>query len=256
MVCLRNCKHQSTTLRYRVKRTEVWKMLFWPRTYSILSNRNWKNWRTHCVRLGIILACLESQDSGKSKFIWICSRIIWIYRKHSISIPSRLMVAKILLECERLAGLSLSTQRKLVMDAFCVTPFDKDDELYQFEITAETLMTSKTPLAPIAESPSHASKELPDIFPMKCNISIPAGHLYKPRNIYRKSIGWKMYHFFFLFYWFHHSIHSNFNWITVLSSAHSILSLFTRSDKFARNASHANAIRITSVVESIRSGRS
>lgn len=106
------------------------------------------------------------------------------------------MVAKILLECERLAGLSLSTQRKLVMDAFCVTPFDKDDELYQFEITAETLMTSKTPLAPIAESPSHASKELPDIFPMKCNISIPAGHLYKPRNIYRKSIGWKMYHFF------------------------------------------------------------
>lgn len=106
---------------------------------------------------------------------------------------SRLIVAKILDECEKLAG--QATQRKRVNDVLCVVPFEKDGILYQFENTAETLVTSKKPLSAIAEPSLHVFTELPDIFPLKCNISIPAGNLYKPRNIYRKFI-----HFFFLYH--------------------------------------------------------
>lgn len=86
-------------------------------------------------------------------------------------------------ECEKLAGLSLSAHRKFINDAFFVLPFEKDADLYQFEITAETLMTSNAPLPAVS---SYEETELPDMFPLKCNISIPAEHLYQPRNIYRE----------------------------------------------------------------------
>lgn len=106
---------------------------------------------------------------------------------------SRLIIPKILFECERLAGLSLSNERKIVNDALFVVPFEKDEHLYQFKLHAETFIASKKPIETDNELPDFESTELPDIYPLTCNISIAEENIYKIQNIYRKP--------FITFYW-------------------------------------------------------
>lgn len=98
---------------------------------------------------------------------------------------SRLIVSKLILECERLAGKSVASNRKVVNDALFVVPIEKDGDLLQIEIHADTFLTSKKPIAAVNTTPN-TENVLPDIFPMKYTISMPQENIYQLRNIFRE----------------------------------------------------------------------
>lgn len=99
---------------------------------------------------------------------------------------TKLTIAKLLLHCERMAGRSLTSSRKIVSDAFFSFPYERDNDLIQFEIQAETMMISKTPIQDFPVDRNIASLELPDLFPVKATITIPTYNIYEKRDIYRK----------------------------------------------------------------------
>lgn len=91
------------------------------------------------------------------------------------------------MECEKLAGRSTTTTRKIISDAFFVVPFVRDESRIQSEITVETFMTAKRPIS-VAEPVTHmANAELPDILPLNCTISLPQENIYKLRDSYRTA---------------------------------------------------------------------
>lgn len=96
---------------------------------------------------------------------------------------SRYITDKLLSFCDKLSDNSINAQRQTVSDAQFVVPFEKDGRLYQFQKTAETLLCSKQPLKPIEQV---AQAELPVIYPLECNISIDAEHIYQRRNVHRE----------------------------------------------------------------------
>lgn len=98
---------------------------------------------------------------------------------------SQLIVSKILQECDRLSGETF-LDRKILSDSRVVLPFTKDGLRYQFDFTIENFVASKSPIAPIASVSSLEDLQLPDIYPMKCNISVPVSNLYKRELVYRK----------------------------------------------------------------------
>lgn len=102
---------------------------------------------------------------------------------------SRLIVAKLLLECDRLLGNALSSQRKIINGSRIVLPFDKDDILYQFDFSVETFVSSNSALKAFENTKSSECQELPSIYPLKCNISVPTSHLYRKQLVYRKCSG-------------------------------------------------------------------
>lgn len=94
-------------------------------------------------------------------------------------------------ECERLSGQSF-INRKIVNDARIVLPFAKDGLRYQFDFTIESLVASKKSISPVSSISSLENLELPDIYPMKCNISLPVTNYYKRQLIYRKCFKHKV----------------------------------------------------------------
>lgn len=98
---------------------------------------------------------------------------------------SKYITDKLLQACEKLTDSSVTLQRKIVDKALLSVPFEKDGILYEFKQTADSLMVSKQPIKPI-EDFSKAEQQLPDIYPLACNISISALNVYQNENIYRK----------------------------------------------------------------------
>lgn len=92
-------------------------------------------------------------------------------------------------ECERLAERQTFVDRKFVKDARVVLPFVKDGVRYQFDFTIEGFIASRKPISPVSSIPAldESESELPNIYPLKCNISLPTSNLYKRELIYRKS---------------------------------------------------------------------
>jgi len=98
----------------------------------------------------------------------------------------RLIIAKLLLECEKLVGFETTTERRVLHDVLFHVPFDKDEVFYQFEYCAETFISSKNPInnKNLVDGLSPVSDELPEIYPLTCDASIPQTNLYSIRNIY------------------------------------------------------------------------
>jgi hypothetical protein len=100
---------------------------------------------------------------------------------------------RLLLHCERFAGHLITKDRKIINDAFFVVPIEKEGDLIQFEVLAETFVTSKKPTVPVSFRSGSEDMVIPSIFPLKHTVSIPTLNLYQKRNIYRKL-------FFFSFF--------------------------------------------------------
>lgn len=98
---------------------------------------------------------------------------------------SRLIVSKTIQECEKLAGKSIVSNRKVVRDVLFVVPIEKDGDVLQMEITADTFLTSKKPITAIATT-EMIENQLPDMFPLKYTISMPQENIYQLRDIYRE----------------------------------------------------------------------
>lgn len=101
---------------------------------------------------------------------------------------SRLLITKALMECEKLAGRSTTSMKKIVSNAHFVVPFKKDESCIQFEITAETFLTAKKPIPAIMDTNALAANvELPDLSPLSFTISMPKENIYNFRDVYRKQ---------------------------------------------------------------------
>lgn len=82
---------------------------------------------------------------------------------------------------------AVCSQRKTLDDALFVTPFEKDGDYFLFNKTAETLVLSKKPLTTMdISSDKFESDSMPDLYPLKSNVSIGTENIYEKRNIYRK----------------------------------------------------------------------
>ena len=109
-------------------------------------------------------------------------------RLYGIS-PSRkcnLLVTRFLNHCEKVAGRDTVKTRKIINNAFFVTPIVKNGELIQFELHADTFMVSNKPLTPALRR--HDDADLPNIFPLKDTVSIPMTNIYDPKCLYREYI--------------------------------------------------------------------
>lgn len=89
-------------------------------------------------------------------------------------------------ECEKLAGRTTTSCRKIINDVQFNVPFDKDGDLIQIDVKAETFMTSKKAISPIDQEFTGTEYELPNLFPMKHTISLPHTNIYKLQDVYRK----------------------------------------------------------------------
>lgn len=88
--------------------------------------------------------------------------------------------------CEKLCDPSITSQRKILNNAWFVVPFESNgNQLIQFQKTAESLVVSKHPIKTI-ENVTNAETELPDIYPLSGHISIDKENFYELQNIYRK----------------------------------------------------------------------
>jgi large subunit ribosomal protein L37 len=96
-----------------------------------------------------------------------------------------LLATRLLNHCERFYGRTRAVDRKIVNNAFFVAPFERDGEKIQLELTAETFMTSRKPIAPFKVTTA-TDLQLPNIFPLKHTVSIPKVHFYKEQNAYRE----------------------------------------------------------------------
>lgn len=108
---------------------------------------------------------------------WYFIEILFIF--------SRYLTDKLLQVCEKFSDASITSQRKILDKALFIVPFEKDGELIQFQKTAESFLVAKQPLKPI-ENIANAEESLPDIYPLKSNISIDKENIYQIKNIYRK----------------------------------------------------------------------
>jgi hypothetical protein len=99
---------------------------------------------------------------------------------------SMLLSTRLLNHCERFHGHTVAADRKIINDAFFVVPFDKDGAQVQFEVTAETFMSSRKPINPFKVQIQPEQAQVPDIFPIKSTVSIPQVNFYKKQNFYRK----------------------------------------------------------------------
>lgn len=70
-------------------------------------------------------------------------------------------------------------------DVLFVLPIEKDGDLLQLEITADTFLTSKKPIAAVSTT-GFVDDVLPDLFPLKYTISMKKENIYQLRDIYRE----------------------------------------------------------------------
>lgn len=71
-------------------------------------------------------------------------------------------------------------------DVFFKYPFTKDKKQIQFELHAETFITSRKPILGFNEIQKFEGQELPNLFPVNQTISIQRENVYDLENIYRK----------------------------------------------------------------------
>lgn len=93
----------------------------------------------------------------------------------------RLLIHKLLFECEKLSGNSVTSRRQIFDNAAFNLSHTKDGDLLQFEVTADTFMTSTKPIEAVK---GKYNAELPDLYPIKHTITIPKTNIYTTKNSY------------------------------------------------------------------------
>lgn len=94
-----------------------------------------------------------------------------------------MMATRLVNHCERFFGHTESLKKKTLNDVKFLAPIDKSGDRFQFDLKAETFISSKKPLASFNVS---SSAEVPDISPLDQCISIPIVENYIRRSLYRK----------------------------------------------------------------------
>lgn len=99
------------------------------------------------------------------------------------SILSRLLVNKLIAECEKIAGRSITSRRRILDGINFTVLLRRNEDLFQSNLTIDKLITSEVPLEYVKE---RYECELPDLHPIKCTISMPQKNIYATNIQYRK----------------------------------------------------------------------
>lgn len=100
---------------------------------------------------------------------------------------SRLLLAKLVDECEKLAGRSVTSTRQIVNDVLFSVPLERAGDLIRFDVHAETLIASKRALPADSSSAAHQQvATLPNLFPLRHTISMAQQNIYKLTDHYRE----------------------------------------------------------------------
>ncbi|KAG5670349.1 hypothetical protein PVAND_000623 [Polypedilum vanderplanki] len=81
-----------------------------------------------------------------------------------------LISTRLLNHCERFYGHIEAVNKKTVNDVKFMAPIEKNGDRVQFNLSAETFVTSKKPIAPFDGS---SDQSVPDIYPLDQTVSIP-----------------------------------------------------------------------------------
>lgn len=148
----------------------------------------------------------------------------------------RLLTNKLLSECEKLVGPAITSHRKLAdcVD-FKVTLF-KDEDLLQFSVSAEKVLTSSRPIEPVK---SNYNGELPNLHPVKYTVTMPKKHIYTTDNAYFPSNLVSCSHPHTVFLHFNKELVTNLHGTTVTASQFQSRTMLTA---FAVAASRAKQL--------------
>lgn len=94
-------------------------------------------------------------------------------------------MGKLLNLIETSSDSELVKQRFLTDNVIFSYPFERDNDLIQFELLGDFVLLSKEPLNPVTHQ-STREFDLPDIHPIKPTITLNEENIYVLDNIYRK----------------------------------------------------------------------
>ncbi|KPU79639.1 uncharacterized protein Dana_GF27392 [Drosophila ananassae] len=97
---------------------------------------------------------------------------------------NRLLINKLLHESEKLANESVTLQRKWMDNAPFQAFISQDDNLLNFDLSAQKVVVANKAIEAIK---GKFEGNVPDLYPMKCTISIPKQHIYVNENFYPLS---------------------------------------------------------------------
>lgn len=100
---------------------------------------------------------------------------------------STLIISKLLQLIEVLAEPDNVKNKAIFNDLYFSYPFERHNDLIQFELRGDTLITSSSPLSKVHDADT-ISVALPNIDPIKETITLNKEHIYQIRNCYRKYL--------------------------------------------------------------------
>lgn len=105
--------------------------------------------------------------------------------KTNFTIFSQILTNKLLQLVERSSDTEVSQTKYVVNDVKSQTVFTKEEDLIQFQEVSNILVTSNKPVSYDAEQ-DIPFVEIPDLYPVKYNITLPPEHFYSETSKYRK----------------------------------------------------------------------
>ncbi|XP_046740405.1 39S ribosomal protein L37, mitochondrial [Diprion similis] len=106
---------------------------------------------------------------------------------------------KLLQLCESLSGPQVAFERNLIHNGVVSLPIEKDEKQLQFELRADILVTSSSPLKPIASKDEGNHIQLSNLHPIDSTITLEKENIYTLRNFYpiEKNSQWMNVHTIF-----------------------------------------------------------
>ncbi|XP_022219384.2 39S ribosomal protein L37, mitochondrial [Drosophila obscura] len=157
---------------------------FPPKIEEAIANQKLPNGIDRNIRNAILSAHVLDAEQVKLPKVKLIERPAFnLPRNYGISHEriNRLLVNRILHEIEKLAGRSLTVRRKLFDNALFRATLCKDSDQIGFAINANKLVCSHRAIDGVKLK---FNGDLPDLYPMKCTISIPKKHVLNNGNFY------------------------------------------------------------------------
>lgn len=93
----------------------------------------------------------------------------------------RLLIHKLIFECEKLSGNSVTSRRQIFDNAAFSVNCTKDGDLLQYRLSADTFIMATKPIEAVK---GKYEAEIPDLYPIKHTITIPKTDIYTTESSY------------------------------------------------------------------------
>lgn len=130
------------------------------------------------------LGTWESRRLDRSKNIRVS--VLWSLQLLLLFLFSKVVVERLLQQSELVSTPDIVKQRAVFRDVQFWYPFERSNDLVQFQVTGDVLLTSSIPLPPVTTAQTD-TLELPTLGPVHPLISLNEDNIYEIKNLYRKS---------------------------------------------------------------------